>query len=122
VTTWQTIIAWLAALSADPAEIDRERPKAAAAVAVAYASMAPETLPTPAPVKACACGGTCKGTGIYRPDGRVEMKCEPGCKTCTMKSVLAAECRCGGKCSGKCSCGCQCPDGKCPKNSPAPGR
>ena len=117
MTYWQTLLAWLAALSADPAEIDREHPKAAAAVAVAYASMAPETSPAPAPVKACPCGGTCKGTGIYRPDGRIEMRCEPGCTTCTMKSVLEAEksCPCGGACSSNCDCGCQCKDGTCQK-------
>lgn len=41
---WRNILAWLASLAADPAEINSEPPKAAAAVAVARASMqtAPE--------------------------------------------------------------------------------
>ena len=122
MTYWQALLAWLAALSADPAEIDREHPKAAAAVAVAYASMAPDVAPAPPAPKSCPCGGTCKETGTYKPDGRIVMKCEPGCSTCSMKSVLAAECPCGGKCSSKCNCGCQCKDGKCKPNSPAPSR
>lgn len=89
---WRTLIAWLAALSADPSEIDREHPRAAAAVAAAYATFA-EGDPEPAPPPAtCACGGKCQG-GVYRPDGRIEMRCE-----------------------GTCPCGCRKP------NSPAPGR
>ena len=106
MTTWQSILAWLAALSADPAAIDAEAPKAAAAVAAAYASVAPETSPNPPPVKACPCGGTCKGSGQWKPDGRIVMRCEPPCSSCSMKSVLEAEC----------------PDGKCKPNSPAPSR
>jgi hypothetical protein len=79
MTLYRSIIAFLASLSADPQEIDREPPRAAAAVAAAYASLAPEAAPTPtpAPVK-CGCSGKCSG-GIYRPDGRIEMKCEKDC-------------------------------------------
>ena len=83
MTLWRTLLAWLAALSADPVEIDREHPRAAAAVAAAYAAFAPADPepapppPAPAPAK-CACGGKC-ANGVYRPDGRIEMRCEKGC-------------------------------------------
>jgi hypothetical protein len=79
VTLYRSLLALLASLSADPQEIDREPPRAAAAVAAAYASLAPDTAPTPppAPVK-CGCGGKC-ANGQYRPDGRIEMKCEADC-------------------------------------------
>lgn len=98
MTLWRTLLAWLAALSADPAAIDTEPPRSYAAVTAAYATFAPDAPPPPAPPapRECPCGGTCKGTGVYRPDGRIEMKCEPGCKTCP-KSVLAP-----------------CPTGNCP--------
>ena len=79
MTLYRSLLAFLASLSADQAEIDREPPRAAAAVAAAYASLAPETAPTPPPAPAkCACGGKC-ANGIYRPDGRIEMKCEKDC-------------------------------------------
>jgi hypothetical protein len=79
VTLYRSFLAFLASLSADPAEIDREPPRAAAAVAAAYASLATDTAPTPPPAPAkCACGGKCQG-GIYRPDGRIEMRCEKDC-------------------------------------------
>jgi hypothetical protein len=79
VTIYRSLLALLASLSADPAEIDREPPRAAAAVAAAYASLAPETAPTPPPAPAkCACAGKCQG-GIYRPDGRIEMRCDKDC-------------------------------------------
>jgi hypothetical protein len=83
MTLYRSLLAFLASLSADPAEIDREPPRAAAAVAAAYASLAPEVAPPPPPAPApgkCACGGKCQG-GVYRPDGRIEMKCESTC-TC----------------------------------------
>ena len=86
MTLYRTLLAWLASLSADPAEIDREPPRAAAAVAAAYASLATETAPTPPPAPAkCGCGGKCQG-GIYRPDGRIEMKCETACACGCRKS------------------------------------
>jgi hypothetical protein len=81
MTLYRSLLAFLASLSADPAEIDREPPRAAAAVAAAYASLAPEVAPTPPPAPApgkCGCGGKCQG-GIYRPDGRIEMRCEKDC-------------------------------------------
>lgn len=76
---WRSLLAWLAALSADPAEIDREPPRAAAAVAAAYATFAPETSPTPPPAPSkCGCSGKC-ADGRYRPDGRIVMACEKEC-------------------------------------------
>jgi hypothetical protein len=86
MTLYRSILAFLASLSADPQEIDREPPRAAAAVAAAYASLAPEVAPTPTPAPAkCACGGKCQG-GIYRPDGRIEMRCEKDCPCGCRKS------------------------------------
>ena len=81
MNAWRTLLAFLASLTADPAEIDREPPRAAAAVAAAYASFATETSPTPPPIQACGCGGKCVN-GVYRPDGRIEMKCEANCPSC----------------------------------------
>ena len=86
MTLYRSILAFLASLSADPAEIDREPPRAAAAVAAAYASLAPETAPTPPPAPGkCACGGKCVN-GVYKPDGRIEMKCEANCPCGCRKS------------------------------------
>jgi len=106
MTTWQALLTWLASAAITPDEVNKELPRSGAAVAAAYAGFLP-TAPAPAPAppapapKDCPCGGSCKGTGIYRPDGRIEMRCLPGCKTCGMKSVLQAEA--------------PCPDGKCRK-------
>ncbi len=89
MTFYRSLLAWLASLSADPAEIDREPPRAAAAVAAAYASLAPETAPTPPPAPApgkCGCVGKCQG-GIYRPDGRIAMRCEKDCPCGCRKSA-----------------------------------
>ena len=87
MTLYRSLLAWLAALSADPAEIDREPPRAAAAVAAAYASFATETSPTPPPIQVCGCGGKCVN-GVYRPDGRIEMKCEANCPSCRKSPAL----------------------------------
>lgn len=46
---WRWLISWLVWLSADPAVITAETPKAAAAVAVAYAALAPEPTPDKPP-------------------------------------------------------------------------
>ena len=82
MTIYRSLLAFLASLSADPAEIDREPPRAAAAVAAAYATFAPEAAPTPPPAPAaCGCGGKC-ANGQYRPDGKIVMKCEPNCPGC----------------------------------------
>jgi hypothetical protein len=81
MTLYRSLLAFLAALSADPAEIDREPPRAAAAVAAAYASLSPDAAPTPPPAPApakCGCGGKCS-SGTYKPDGRIVMQCEKDC-------------------------------------------
>ena len=86
MTLYRSLLAFLASLSADPQEIGREPPRAAAAVAAAYASLAPEAAPTPPPAPAkCACGGKCVN-GVYKPDGRIEMKCEKDCACGCRKS------------------------------------
>ena len=97
MTIWRTFLAWLAALSADPAAIDAEAPRAAAAVAAAYAAFAPaEPAPAPPAPAGCGCGGKCQG-GIYRPDGRIEMKCEKdcpcGCRKAAAGSPAAPVCK-----------------------------
>lgn len=48
---WRWFISMLVWLSADPAAITAETPKAAAAVAVAYAALTPEPDPEPKPPK-----------------------------------------------------------------------
>ena len=92
MTLYRSLLAFLASLSADPAEIDREPPRAAAAVAAAYASLAPETAPTPPPAPPptpsptkCGCGGKC-ANGQYRPDGRIVMSCEKDC-ACSCRKI-----------------------------------
>ena len=86
MNAWRSLLACLASLSADPAEIDREAPRAAAAVAAAYATFAPDApAPTPPAPAAGGCGGKCVN-GVYRPDGRIEMKCEANCACGCRKS------------------------------------
>jgi hypothetical protein len=87
MTLYRSILAFLASLSADPQEIDREPPRAAAAVAAAYASLATDASPTPPPAPGkCGCGGKCVN-GVYKPDGRIEMRCESTCSCgCRKKS------------------------------------
>ena len=86
MTFYRSLLALLASLSADPAEIDREPPRAAAAVAAAYASLAPETAPTPPPAPAkCWCAGKC-ANGQFKPDGRITMSCEKDCSCGCRKS------------------------------------
>jgi hypothetical protein len=96
-TIWQTLIAWLVWLSADPAAINLEAPKAAAAVAAARASMLPEEPAPPAPTPtACDCGSTCV-RGIWKPDGRIEQRCPCKCKRCEAERTKgkAATCTSG---------------------------
>lgn len=71
---WQTFLAFLASLAADPVALDHEVPRSAAAVAVAYSQFANEA-PTPKPPKPPAprpdqkCQG-CGGRGyIVHADG-----------------------------------------------------
>lgn len=97
---YRWIISVLVWLSADPAAVELERPKAAAAVAFARATMISESSPTPEPKPSEKCCGECKGTGyITMPDGhRVKCPCPDNCP-----------CR---KAGGKKS---DCPDGTCPE-------
>ena len=97
---WQSILALLASLSAEPAGLEQAYPPAAAAVAVAYAAAAPDVAPeppapprppAPAPKPPCPCGGL----------GRV-LKAGPG-------GVDRIE---------RCPCG-ACPTGTCPRPSGA---
>ena len=86
MTLYRSLLAWLASLSADPAEIDREPPRAAAAVAAAYATFAPEAAPAPPPAPAaCGCAGKCEG-GQYKPDGKIVMSCEKDCPCACRKA------------------------------------
>lgn len=100
-TIWRWLTAILTWLSADPVAIDREAPKAAAAVAVAYAAVGDDepapAPPGPAPV-ACDCGQTCRG-GVWKPDGRIEQRCECQCQRCKAERAKSPA---------------PCPDGKCP--------
>lgn len=76
------IVAWLVWLSADPAAIDQEAPRASAAVSVAYAGFAPETAPAPAPEPKPGCCSDCGGRGvIVHGDGhRTPCPCPASCK------------------------------------------
>jgi len=93
MTIYRTILAFLAALSADPNAIEQERPRAYASYRVAYATFAPadDSEPKPQP--------------------------EPPKPTPRPTREPAAVCPCGGACSAACSCGCRgagCPNGNCP--------
>lgn len=130
MTFWRSFVAWLAAMSADPAEIDRVPARSYAAVSAAYATFAPvDAVPAPpgppAPEE-CGCGGKCVG-GRFRPDGVIWQDCRPGCKSCGKRAEAEPQrCRCEGPCSPACSCGCAsvlaplapkqppCPTGTCP--------
>lgn len=98
---WQWIVSVLVWLSADPAQIDLEAPRAAAAVAAARASMANDDAPPPPPPgpapepKPGECCSDCRGTGwITHGDGH------------------RTACPCPSSCP--CKAGASCPDGKCP--------
>ena len=98
MTLWRWLILWLVWLSAEPAALDLERPKAAAAVAAARASLATgEPTPAPTPPSDCVCGGTCVN-GSWRPDGRVLVPC-PCPASCACKKAK------------------DCPTGNCPPKS-----
>jgi hypothetical protein len=105
---WRWLMSWLVWLSADPAAVDLERPKAAAAVAAARASLAIDApAPTPGPKPPAPtpskCCGECGGKGyLVMPDGhRVACPCPASCP-----------CK-GGK-------GQDCPDGRCPAPGASP--
>jgi len=100
MSLWQSLLALLASVSAEPSALEHAHPPAAAAVAVAYAAAAPDVAPeppappkppAPAPKPPCPCGGL----------GRV-LKAGPG-------GVDRIE---------RCPCG-ACPDGTCPRPSGA---
>ena len=66
MTLWNHLLALLASLSADPAVIDEERPRAAAAVAFAASQFVPAE-PTPATETK-----ECKGDNCPAPKGVVK--------------------------------------------------
>jgi hypothetical protein len=80
---WRTLMAWLTWLSADPAEISLEAPRASAAVAVAYAACATEQAPQPKPEPPKpGCCTDCGGRGyIVHGDGhRTPCPCPASCR------------------------------------------
>ena len=82
MTFLEWLISVLVWLSADPAAIDREAPRAAAAVLAARATMAveaaPEPAPAPTPEKCCPdCGGT--GTITHGDGHRTPCPCPQSC-------------------------------------------
>ena len=90
---WDAIIAFLVWLSADPAALDLEAPKAAAAVAVARASMLADSPAPPAPAPAprdCDCGKSCV-RGVWKPDGRIEQRCQCKCQRCVAERAKGAQ-------------------------------
>lgn len=81
---WQWLLSILASLSADPAQIDLEAPRASAAVSAAYATTAQERAPEPTPEppkpKPAVCVD-CGGKGyIVHGDGH-----RTACPTCAVK-------------------------------------
>jgi hypothetical protein len=78
---WQWLLSVLAALSADPAQIDQEAPRSSAAVSVAYSATAQEKAPQPQPPKPSCCTD-CGGKGfIVHGDGhRTACPCPASCK------------------------------------------
>lgn len=85
---WQWLLSVLAALSADPAQIDQEAPRASAAVSAAYAATAIEKAPQPTPEPKPACCTDCGGRGyIVHGDGhRTACPCPASCKCKTAPS------------------------------------
>jgi hypothetical protein len=80
---WQYILSVLASLAADPAQIDREAPRASAAVSAAYATTAidkaPEPKPEPPKPGCCTeCGG--KGYITHGDGHRTACPCPASCK------------------------------------------
>lgn len=99
---WRSLIALLASLTAEPGAVDREHPRAAAACQAAYAAMARDDAPpAPKPVDECLCGQTCV-RGVWKPDGRIEAKCECQCARCKAERAKG------------------CPTGKCPTPGASP--
>ena len=95
---WNALVAFLVWLSADPAAITVEAPKAAAAVAAARASMladSPPPAPAPPSPTECDCGKSCV-RGVWKPDGRIEQSCSCKCARCVAeraKTCASGTCR-----------------------------
>lgn len=114
MTLWRSLLAWLAAASADPSAFPVEDARSQAAVIAAYAALAPDS-PSPAPKPPapvpgppggkCPAGCPCGGSGGI-PDGRVVKPC-PCPASCACKSAKSAA---------------PCPDGKCPPGPKVSGR
>lgn len=86
MTLWRWIISLLVWLSSDNHQLETEPGRAAAAVAAARASMLEDRGPQPAPPAPpaptdCRCSSTCV-KGVWRPDGRIEARCECQCARC----------------------------------------
>jgi hypothetical protein len=79
---WEYILSVLAALSADPAQIDQEAPRASAAVSAAYATTSVEKAPEPKPEPKPSCCTDCGGKGyIVHGDGhRTPCPCPASCR------------------------------------------
>jgi len=80
---WQWLLSVLASLAADPAQIDREAPRASAAVSAAYSTTAQEKAPEPQPEPPKpGCCTECGGRGyIVHGDGhRTACPCPASCK------------------------------------------
>ena len=82
---WTWLLSLLASLAADPAQIDREAPRASAAVSAAYAATAQDAAPQPKPEPPKpkpACCTECGGKGyITHGDGhRTACPCPTACK------------------------------------------
>lgn len=83
---WRWMVSILVWLSADPQQLATEPGRAAAAVAAARASMLQDRTPPPAPPAPpaptdCRCSSTCV-RGLWKPDGRIEARCECQCARC----------------------------------------
>ena len=91
MSIWNTLVAFLVWLSSDPMAVDIEAPKAAAAVAAARASMvadSPPPAPAPPSPTECDCGRSCV-RGMWKPDGRIEQRCECKCARCVAERAKA---------------------------------
>lgn len=99
MTFWRSLVAWLAAVSADPSAVAVEDARCQAAIIAAYAAAAPDSPapgpkpPTPAPNPPggkCPGGCPCGGSGGI-PNGRVVEPC-PCPASCPCKAKGAPPC------------------------------
>lgn len=88
---WRWIVSVLVWLSADPHQLATEPGRAAAAVAAARASMLQDLTPQPAPPAPtdCRCSSTCV-RGVWKPDGRIEARCDCQCQRCVAERAKGA--------------------------------